>query len=588
MKIQPSTIIIVVVGALTLFCIILLLIQFCKKKNPSFTETMNAKKNIRFSIMVDFKQDLVEIYSVYETNNKTKTMSFEEFTYYFDSENLKKMNEWLKRIEKNGELSNINSEQIELAMYDFNGKKRLYHCTLRNFIPNRKKFFINAQDITDNNPMIKEYENKLSLYSSEKFYEKINLLMEDNLDNEIGLLVSIRYKGYNAIAKNYEMDYVKLIDYEILNRLEAICEKDMAICQDADSIFYIFLSKIVVGTISKGTKLKIKKILQTCSGTITVNKAKFNISFATGIKEVRKYDDLQNCLEKSKKALIRSSRRADEKIVYFDTSELAEIESEMEIKKSIVKQLVENEDFQLIQTPIINLQTKAVDGYFISILFNQTLLRNNKIEDLNTESIFAIAQEIGERKKLVEAILNRIMDLKLESSIFISFSYQQVSKICEICFEQKRYQSLPLNFIMAFDHFVNNETNLMNIENLINKIENHQMHCGILIRNFKKISITESIYNKLQYMMIYSNVIEESFNLTSYRIALDNFVELAKHYQLKVIGAGISNSQQYEKMYDIGANYLTGSIFNEKIRDGKISDTTFLNQIDEIENHIAK
>ena len=78
MKIQPSTIIIVVVGALTLFCIILLLIQFCKKKNPSFTETMNAKKNIRFSIMVDFKQDLVEIYSVYETNNKTKTMSFEE------------------------------------------------------------------------------------------------------------------------------------------------------------------------------------------------------------------------------------------------------------------------------------------------------------------------------------------------------------------------------------------------------------------------------------------------------------------------------------------------------------------------------
>ena len=588
MKLSPSAILIIAVSLITIFAIILLCVTIFKKQNPSFTETMNAKKNIRFSIMIDIKQDFVEIYSVYETNNKTKTMSYEEFTYSFDNENLNKLKDWLDRIDKNDDVAFLNSEQLEVAMYDFNGKKRLYRCTLQNFIKDRKKYFLNAQDITDNNPTIKEYENKLSQYSSEKFYEKINFLMEDNLDNEMGLLISIRYKGYYSITKNYELDYIKLIDYEILNRLEAICENDMAICQGTDSIFYIFISKVLVGPLAKTTKQKIKKILQTCSGTIEVNKAKFNLSFATGIKEVRKFDDLQVCMEMAKKALIRSFRKADDKIVYFDTSELAEMESVLEIKKAVVKQLVDNEDFQLIKTPIIDIKSRLVYGYAINILFNQTFLRASKVDDLNSESIFYIAQDIGERKRLVEAILNRIIDLQLDKPIFINFSYLQVAKFCEICFTQEKYKNLPLNFIISFDNFSNTETNLINLERLINNVEKHNMHCGLAIRNYKKLSIAESVYNKLKYMLIQNAVIEESFNLTSHKIGLDSFIQTAKKYNLKVIGAGISNPQQYEKMYDINADYLTGSFFNEKVKDGKLDDKAFLDQIDEIEEHVER
>ena len=214
---------IIILGIFAFFVLVdlvLLLFQFFKKKTRSFAELMDEKKSNRLSLVIDLSRNIVEIYYVYETNNKTKTLNFDEFTYSLDSENLKKLQDWLEFIQNNSEYGNY--RRIELQMYDDSGNKRLYRCSLQNYILENHKYFIMAQDITVSNQMIKDYEKKLSLYDTESFYEKIQVLLKLTLENEIACIVTIRYKEYEAIVKDFKDDFVKLIDYEILNRLEAI------------------------------------------------------------------------------------------------------------------------------------------------------------------------------------------------------------------------------------------------------------------------------------------------------------------------------------------------------------------------------
>ena len=127
---------IIILGIFAFFVLVdlvLLFFQFFKKKTRSFAEMMDEKKSNRLSLVIDLSRNIVEIYYVYETNNKTKTLNFDEFTYSLDSENLKKLQDWLEFIQNNSEYGNY--RRIELQMYDDSGNKRLYRCSLQNYIP---------------------------------------------------------------------------------------------------------------------------------------------------------------------------------------------------------------------------------------------------------------------------------------------------------------------------------------------------------------------------------------------------------------------------------------------------------------------
>ena len=123
-----------------MICIFLLLINHLKKKHPTFAEIMNEKKSIRLSFVIDMNQKTVETYYVYETNNKSKIVNYDEFTYSFDSENLKKLTDWLAFIHDNSEYGNY--RRIELQMYDEAVNKRLYRCSLQNYIKENNKYFV--------------------------------------------------------------------------------------------------------------------------------------------------------------------------------------------------------------------------------------------------------------------------------------------------------------------------------------------------------------------------------------------------------------------------------------------------------------
>ena len=100
---------IIILGIFAFFVLVdlvLLLFQFFKKKTRSFAEMMDEKKSNRLSLVIDLSRNIVEIYYVYETNNKTKTLNFDEFTYSLDSENLKKLQDWLEFIQNNSEYGN--------------------------------------------------------------------------------------------------------------------------------------------------------------------------------------------------------------------------------------------------------------------------------------------------------------------------------------------------------------------------------------------------------------------------------------------------------------------------------------------------
>ena len=555
----------------------LLIFQLLKKKNRTFAEMMDEKKSNRVSLVIDVRRKIVEIYYVYETNNKTKTLNYDEFTYSLDSENLKKLTEWLQFIQNNSEYGNY--RRIELQMYDDTGNKRLYRCSLQNYIPESNKYFIMAQDITVSNQMIKDYEKKLSFYDTESFYEKIQTLLKLTLENELACIVTIRYKEYEAIMKDFKDDFVKLIDYEVLNRLEAILEEDMAICQSKEATFHIFLGKIM--SFAK-LKQKLKKILQTCSGNIVVGKGNFNINFLAGAMIIEENDPL-NCLEKSEIALNQSLKRRffNDKIRFFD-KELSIIEKENVEKLSLVKKIIDEWDFDLVYHPILDVVTKKVSAYHVYISLNKEM-------DLSKEKFIAMAQEIGERKKYFVGIFEKILQQDLQLPVFIVIPHSQISRFCDAYASNEAFHKIDLKVMISFENLVVSETNLVTMEKIIkgNK-ESNQIQFGIAISNFQNPYLNEIIYTKLDYLMIFEEVIDTSFDSTHYQIAFLTNQKIAEQYDLSIIGVGVNSLYQYEKLFNIHAKWISGPLFNEKISENQLMDKHLLKQLNEIENKNKK
>ncbi len=560
-----------------MICIFLLLINHLKKKHPTFAEIMNEKKSIRLSFVIDMNQKTVETYYVYETNNKSKIVNYDEFTYSFDSENLKKLTDWLAFIHDNSEYGNY--RRIELQMYDEAGNKRLYRCSLQNYIKENNKYFIIAQDITVSSQMIKDYEKKLALYDTESFYENTQRLLKLTLDNEYACIASFKYKEYESIVKDFKDDFIKLIDYEILNRLEAIMEEDMAICQSKEATFHLFFAKVV--SFAK-VKQKLKKVLQTCSGNLVVGKGNFNITFFAGAMIVGK-EDLLDCLEKSEIALNQCLKRRffADKIRFFD-KELSIIEKDKVELLSNVKKVIEEGKFDLTFHPMIDVQTKQIEGYQVEYFINKDL-------DLTTEKFLMLAQEIGERKKFFIQILDRILAYSSQKIIYLVVHHNQLSRFCEAYASNEKYKKIDLRLMISFENLDVTETTLVTLEKIIKgNIENNHIQFGIAITNFQNIYLNEIIYNKLKFMMIFEKVLDTSFDSTHYRISLQTSEQIANQYHLTIIGVDINNLYQYEKMFDMNAKFLTGPLFNGKIQENQIIDQNFIKQLKEVENKIER
>lgn len=558
---------------LALVLLFLILKTSLRHKRKSFLELMDEKKTIRLSIVIDMQRQIVETYYVYETHNKSKTLHYDEFTYGFDSENLKKLNDWLKAIDE----SNVGyNRRIEVQIYDNSGKKKLYRYSLQNYIKDSKKYFITAQDITDSYQIIQDYNKKLAEYDIENFFENAQKILKNKLDNEYAYIISLRYKEFESITKDFKEDFIKLIDYEVLNRLEAILDEDMAICQNKEATFTILISKL-----SSPSKLKqrLKKLIQLCSGSIKVNNRTFDINFLAGVIGVSLNSDLSDATEKSEIALSQTLKRRflNDKIKFFD-EELSNIERQKMENISMVRDIINNETFELVSIPIIDTNSKKVVAYKLDLFLG------NGVE-LNKEQFLSYAQEIGERRNFFTKLFDKIYNMNLNMPVYINISHEQIPRFCAAYAAKDYFKTIKLKVVISFDTLEVTEMNMVSLEKTIKiNMDYYKIEFGVLVNNFKDQYLNELIYSKLKFMMIEGNVINKSFTSSHNKIALHTNEMVANQYNFEIIGSDISSLEQYEKLYEMESKYISGPLFNNKLSDNQITDSNFLKQISEIEN----
>ena len=139
--------------------------------------------------------------------------------------------------------------------------------------------------------------------------------------------------------------------------------------------------------------------------------------------------------------------------------------------------------------------------------------------------------------------------------------------------------------MISFENLVVSETNLVTMEKIIKgNIESNHIQFGIAISNFQIPYLNEIIYTKLNYMMIFEEVIDTSFDSTHYQIAFLTNQKIAEQYDLVMIGVDINSIYQYEKLFHMHAKYISGPLFNEKIQENQLSDQHLLKQLIELEN----
>ena len=162
---------------------------------------------------------------------------------------------------------------------------------------------------------------------------------------------------------------------------------------------------------------------------------------------------------------------------------------------SNVKKVIEEGKFDLSFQPIVDVETKQIEGYKVDYFINKDF-------DLPTEKFLMLAQEIGERKKFFVQILDGILNNPSQKTIFLVVHHNQLSRFCEAYASNEKYKKIDLKLMISFENLDVTETTLATLEKIIKgNIENNHIQFGIAITNFQNIYLNEIIYNKLKFIL---------------------------------------------------------------------------------------
>ena len=569
-----SSWILVIISAILILAFIVLIIYAIKKncfsKDPSFNSTMNAFKSIQLSLLINLEEDKVEKYYIYDANNKSQIITFDEFCYSFDNNNVNRLKEWLNNIDDNFEYGG--SKRIELVMLDENNKKRLYRFSLQNYLKESRKYFILANDITESSSVIQRYEKVYSSYDLEKFFDKINDYRRIHEIKYPDCIVSFSFKEYEEIIRDFKGDSLKLLDYAILAKIEKFKEDDDIICQYKEGTFLMYSPQIED---LKYFKKRLKKLLNNCSGVINTVKSRFNLTFVCGVSILKEDSIITRKIIESSLAAKQALKKSfiNDKVVFFN-AELSKIQDEKVQKLQIVRKIIEEDLFSLTFTPIINKDWKVV-GYNLDIICDS-------FPNISRNEIFDGAQEMGIRKILFTKLFNTICDFITSKSMifFLNFEYQHLGRLYETYISSPEYKKINCVFCLEFNNFDNKNITYRSIEKMMGQVrKNSNIKFAISSNKSQRNYLTETIYNRSDYLLLRGKLVNDSLETYYNKSNLEIQSRIANQYKLKLVGLDIKNIAQLEFLYNLDTLYFSGPLFTSKILKGQVNDNQLLKQL---------
>ena len=545
----------------------------------SFKENFTDAKQIQMAICIDLDEKKVEKYYLFDQTNKNEIVDLDEFLVHFDKSNADKLKSWLSLISRVTDFNR--TRRNEFVMYDKNNQRRVYLAELERYDAENKRYHFIFKDMTDS-AIVSSRAGKISSYfENEVFFEKANekLLVCDEDSNNY--LIAIKYKEHSYASKELQYDLLRLLEDSVFNALNNKKFDNDLLCVTGNGSFLLFSANVAN---EKKYKHNIRKMLLECSKeyNIIANKFSYTVTLVAGYTKINRHDHLSvdKILEAETAAdtLINKNRFSD-RLQLFD-EHIQNVNTEHNNKLLAVERVITQNQFSVVYEPIIKVKTKTVSGYSVKIELPSYL-------NMTLEEFLNFAKQRSYRVNFFYKIFENIKkhpDNK-KKNFYLSFDFDNLSKVMEAYAMDESFKTSKIYFCLEFSNATMQHTDLITIEKAITLYkETHKVKFGLTYNTIATLYLNEIIYMKFDLVLMTGQFIEQSLDQYSNSSLLDVYSQIALKYNHEVIGLNVSSLAIYETLMHYNVGKVSGMYLTPYVENDKVSDKSFLKQLEEIEN----
>lgn len=571
---------IVLIVAILLFIGILVYYLYQKFfiNQQSFKENFTDAKQIQMAICIDLDEKKVEKYYLYDQTNKNEIVALDEFLVHFDKSNADKLKSWLTMISRVTDFNKTRRQ--EFVMYDKNNQRRVYLAELERYDSENKRYHLIFKDMTDSANVSRRAGKISSYFENEVFFEKANekLLVSDEDSNNY--LIAIKYKEHSYASKELQYDLLRLLEDSVFNALNNKKFDNDLLCVTGNGSFLLFSANVAN---EKKYKHNIRKLLLSCSKeyNIIANKFSYTITLVAGYTKINRHEHLSvdKILEAETAAdtLILKNRFSD-RLQLFD-EHIQNVNTEHNNKLLAIEKVITQNQFKVVYEPILKVKTKTVTGYSVKIELPAYL-------NMNLEEFLNFAKQRSYRANFFYRVFEQIKrhPENKKKNFYLSFDFDNLSKVMDAYVMDESFKSSRIYFCLEFSSATMQHTDLITIEKAITAYKDtHKVKFCLTYNSLSTLYLNEKIYMKFDLVLMTGQFIEQCLDQYSNSSLLDIYSQIALKYNHEVIGLNVSSLAIYETLIHYNVVRVSGSYLTPYVENDKITDKTFLKQLEEIE-----
>lgn len=427
---------------------------------------------------------------------------------------------------------------------------------------------INYNDIQAHKDKIEflAYNDSLTGLPNRAQFTKIMNSIDFN--SEKGVIMLLDLDNFKQINDTMGHLYGDKVLEKISDIFKTIANEDIFIFRFGGDEFLIYIKDEqdtdVISEYAKDIAAKLNKDL-------IINNHTFNLSFSIGItlfpKDTTSIDEL---LINADTAMYKVKNQGKSNYMFFDISMLQEFSEKIEIEKEL-KHALEHEEFSLVFQPQISSVTGMIASFEALLRLKDNKLPPYKFIPVAEESGLII--QIG--RWVLEETLRQMnswreqgLDLR---PVAVNFSSIQLS------------DHLFHDFLKEKLDFYNISPKLVKIEitesiflentnatiNFLNKFKN--MGVGMALDDFGTgySSISYLTYIPVEKVKLDKSLSDRFLELNNIQV-MRSIIDLVHNLNLDITAEGIESIEQFEKLRNIGCDYIQGYLFSKPVSSEEI------------------
>lgn len=396
------------------------------------------------------------------------------------------------------------------------------------------------------------------------------VLNNTNLELTAGTIMLLDLDNFKEINDTMGHIYGDRILEQIANLFSSFSNKNALIARFGGDEFVIYIPQ---ETNISDIQTYADEILNLLNQDFNIDGHLFNLSFSMGITRFPEdTTDINQLLINADSAMYKVKSQGKSNYMFFDNTILEELTERIEIEQ-ILKIAINENQFELVFQPVISSFSGTIQSFEALLRLKNSTLPPFKFIPIAEET--GLIVPIG--RWVIEEALKTLADFRKQNlklkPIAVNFSSRQMTDL-----KFHEFLADALNTYGISPQYIKLEiTESIFLENTGETIEFLNKFNGMGIgMSLDDFGTGYSSINYLTYIPVERVKLDKS--LSDKFLKLDNvqvmksIIDLVHNLNLSIIAEGIEYEHQFQKLKDLGCDYIQGYLFSRPLSKDKLLD----------------